>query len=151
MESIEEEPVPIGETGAIPAGPARSGRVMIVEDARPTARLLQHLLMKEGYDVAVASSAEEALRQMDEQRPDALVLDLLLPGMNGLDFLKAIRSNDDFRGCVVIVLSSHWFGKEDPELLAAGANAQFAKPIAPSTLFRKLRELGVSRQVLSAS
>ena len=139
----------LAANGAFREGTGRAARVMVVEDARPTARLLQHLLQKEGYEVAVADSAEEALRQIAQSRPDALLLDLVLPGMSGLDLLKAVRSNAALQRCVVIVLSSHWFEKEDPELFAAGASAQFAKPIAPSTLFRKLRELGVDKRMMA--
>jgi DNA-binding response OmpR family regulator len=125
----------------------RPSRILVVEDERHIARLLDHVLRKEGYELLVAHSAEKALAEIDQFKPDALVLDLVLPGMSGLDFLRTIRAEPHSIDCVAIMLSGHWFGNTDVTLPETGTTAQCSKPIAPSTLFRKLRELGVPRQM----
>jgi CheY-like chemotaxis protein len=126
---------------------ARPGRILVVEDERHIARLLDHVLRKEGYEVLVVHSAEKALESIEKLQPDALLLDLVLPGMGGLDFLRVIRAEPYCLTCVVIVLSGHWFEHTGDTIAAAGASAQCSKPVAPSTLLRKLREFGVLKQM----
>jgi DNA-binding response OmpR family regulator len=122
----------------------RAGRILIVEDDRHIARLLDFVLRRAGYELTVANTAEQALTELESCKPDALLLDLVLPGMTGLEFLRVVRSRSHFASCVVIVLSGHWFEQTDATLFEAGATAQCAKPIAPSSLLRKLRDFGVT-------
>ncbi len=122
----------------------RPGRILVIEDDRHIARLLDYVLQRAGYDLRVAHTAEQGFLEMDKCKPDALLLDLVLPRMTGLEFLRAIRAAPYFSECVVIVLSGHWVEQASAVLLEAGASAQCSKPIAPSTLLRKLREFGVN-------
>ena len=122
----------------------RRSRILVVEDDRHIARLLEYILRRAGYDVRVAHSAENGLAEMMDRRPDALLLDLVLPGMTGLEFLRTIRAAPYFSECVVIVLTAHWVEQAKSTLVEAGASAQCSKPIAPSTLLRKLRDFGVN-------
>jgi DNA-binding response OmpR family regulator len=124
--------------------PERACRVLVVEDERHIARLLDHILTKEGYEVEVAHDAESALEIIGSFGPDALLLDIGLPGISGLDFLRQIRRDHRWAKLVVLVLSAHWFQHDDPSIADAGATAQCPKPIAPSKLLRKLRECGIS-------
>jgi two-component system response regulator ArlR len=128
----------------------RPRRILVVEDERHIARLLDHVLSKEGYDVAVVHDGETALETIGVHQPDALLLDIGLPGISGLDFLRQIRQNARWRDLVVIVLSAHWFEYDDPSIADAGATAQCPKPIAPSKLLRKLRECGISPLTVSS-
>lgn len=121
----------------------RASRILVVEDERHIARLLDHILKKEGYDVTATHDAETALETIAAFNPDAVLLDIGLPGISGLDFLRQIRLEDRWAGLVVIVLSAHWFEHDDPSIADAGATAQCPKPIAPSKLLRKLKECGV--------
>jgi DNA-binding response OmpR family regulator len=121
----------------------RPGRILVIEDDRHIARLLDYVLRKAGYQLAVANTAEQGLLEIEKCKPDALLLDLILPGMTGMDFLRQIRGEPYFSSCVVIVLSGHWFEHTDAKLVEAGASAQCSKPIAPSSLLRKLRDFGV--------
>lgn len=124
-------------------------RVLIVEDERHIARLLDHVLRKQGYEVSVTYSAEQALTEIETFLPRALLLDIGLPGMSGMDLLKHIRRDPRWSQLVVIVLSGHWFKHDDPSLVEAGATAQCPKPIAPSKLIRTLQECGVSPDLAS--
>ncbi len=127
---------------ALPA--VRAGRIMVVDDDRHIAHLLDFVLRKAGYEPFVASTAEKALAAIEACRPDAVLLDLNLPGMTGMDFLRTIRAKSGFSSCAVIVLSGHGLEYSDTVLAEAGANAQCSKPIAPSTLLRKLRDLNIN-------
>ena len=128
----------------------RPCRVLVIEDERHIARLLNHVLSKEGYDVAVAHDAESALETIASYEPEAILLDIGLPGISGLDFLRQIRHEGRWERVVVIVLSAHWFEHDDPSIADAGATAQCPKPIAPSKLLRKLRECGISPLVAAS-
>lgn len=122
----------------------RACRVLVVEDERHIARLLEHVLSKEGYEVLALHDAESAFEAIEEFQPDAMLLDIGLPGISGLDFLKQIRKEPRWAKTVAVVLSAHWFEHDDPSLAEAGATAECPKPIAPSRLLRTLRECGLS-------
>jgi DNA-binding response OmpR family regulator len=122
---------------------------LVVEDERHIARLLDHILRKEGYAVSIAPDAESALNSLNRNPPDALLLDIVLPGMSGLDLLRQIRQVPKWRDLVVIVLSARWFQHDDATLAEAGANAQCPKPIAPSKLIRKLQECGIAPEFVA--
>ena len=141
--------IPGQESGSA-SGLLRKSRVLVVEDERHIARLLEHFLVKEGYSVTLAHDAESAYDLIRSVAPDALLLDVVLPGMSGFDLLRKLRQEPRWQSLVVIVLSAQWFNYDDPALAAAGATAQCPKPIAPSKLIRKLKDCGIPPQ-LSAS
>src|SRR5919108_3830480 len=118
-------------------------KVLVVDDERHIARFLEFVLKKAGYQVAVAHNGEQALAAVDGFEPDAVLLDLVLPGISGLEVLKRLRSDTKHARCVVLVLSARSFGHAPAEVMRAGANALATKPIAPSTLLKKLLEWGV--------
>jgi DNA-binding response OmpR family regulator len=144
---VELTSPPAGADGnpeaANPDARARPSRVLVVEDERHIARLLEHVLTREGYSVTVAHDAERAYEMIGDAAPDALLLDVVLPGMSGFDLLKKLRQEPRWAALVVIVLSAQWFNHDDPALAEAGATAQCPKPIAPSKLVRKLKECGI--------
>ena len=125
----------------------RRPRILIVEDERHIARLLEFVLRKAGYEVCICHSAEEAILELGKVHPDALVLDLVLPGITGLEFLRLIRAAPYCCSFAVVVLSSLWLEGTSSMLLEAGATAQCSKPIAPTSLLRTLRELGIHHAV----
>lgn len=127
----------------------RASRVLIVEDERQTARLLEFVLNKAGYEVAKAPDGLQALALTRDFLPDAILLDLQLPGLSGLDVLRAARADSQRGDIVVIVLTGSSYEKPASDVLDAGANAHCTKPIAPSTLLKKLHDLGVPPRALA--
>lgn len=125
-------------------------RVLVVEDERHIARYLQFVLAREGFEVATAHDAEEALRRIGEYCPDAVLLDLVLPGMSGTDLLSAIRADARFDQVVIIVLSARTSSEDTAFLASANVQAQCPKPVAPSTLLKKLAEFGIRPATVSA-
>src|SRR5215211_8929208 len=119
-------------------------KVVVVEDERHIARFLEFVLKKEGYDVAIAYSGEQALEVIKRFKPTALLLDFVLPGMSGLDVINHLRASEEYADLIIIVLTARSFEENQRDLLEGGANASCAKPIAPSTLVKILTEFGLS-------
>lgn len=133
------------------ANTTRAARVLVVEDERHIARLLEFALKKEGYEVAVAYDGEQALVALEQFAPDAVFLDLVLPGISGLEVLRRLRAHPKHAHLIVVVLTASPFGDTPAEVIEAGANAHCTKPVAPSTLSRKLLEFGVPPMVEDSS
>lgn len=119
------------------------GRILVIEDERHIARFLEFILKKAGYEVVVAYNGAQALAAAEPFEPDAVLLDLVLPGMSGLEILKRLRADPRHAGTIIIAFSTRAFGDLPDEVMQAGANAHCPKPIAPSTLLKTLLDLGV--------
>src|SRR5690606_12618827 len=83
----------------------RSPLVLVIEDRVQDAQLLRMQLIDAGFRVALTPSAEGALQQMAQERPDAIVLDIILPGMDGWDFLAKLKGHDQFADIPVVIVS----------------------------------------------
>jgi DNA-binding response OmpR family regulator len=118
-------------------------RVLVVEDEQHIAKFLQFVLNKGGYDVSLAYDGEEALAVFEQYRPDAILLDLVLPGISGLDVLRQLRSDPNNARVAILILTASSVEQLAEEVVEAGANSYCPKPIAPSRLLQKLDELGL--------
>jgi DNA-binding response OmpR family regulator len=124
-------------------GNSSRARVLVVDDERHIARFLEFVLKRADYEVAVAYNGEQALAAVTTFVPHVVLLDLVLPGISGLEVVKRIRADANQADLVVIILSRRSFGDAPAEIVQAGANAHCTKPIAPSTLLKMLLDLGV--------
>lgn len=120
-----------------------SSKVLVVEDERHIARFLEFVLRKEGFSVDCAFDGDAAEQKIQTNTYAAILLDLGLPHRSGLEVLSIIRSHDVRSRPAVIVLTAKSSGDVLNQVLAAGADAHCPKPVAPSTLLKKLKELGV--------
>jgi DNA-binding response OmpR family regulator len=118
-------------------------RVLVVEDERHIASFLEFVLKRAGYEVAVVYDGEQALAAVEVFAPDAMLLDFMLPGLTGLEVLKRLRADPRYTTLVIMVLSGRSFGDVPAEVMEAGADEYSTKPIGPSTLLKKLADLGV--------
>jgi two-component system response regulator ArlR len=118
-------------------------KILVIEDERHIARFLEFVLQKAGYEVVVAYNGAQALAAAEPFEPDAILLDMVLPGMSGLEILRRLRADPRQERTIIMVLSGRSFGDLPSEVMEAGANAHCTKPIAPSTLLKKLLDLGV--------
>ena len=80
-------------------------RVLLVDDELSSAEVLGLILAGEGYHVTVAADARQALGRLDEARPDVLVVDFMMPGMNGAELVKAIRETPSYAQLPVLLIS----------------------------------------------
>ena len=108
-------------------------RVAIVEDNADN-RLLVHLLLEERYDLVEYETGGEALRGLKKARPDLVLLDISLPEMDGVDVLKAIRSDPELRKVPVIAVTAHAMRGHREKYLAAGFDDYVAKPVEEELL-----------------
>jgi two-component system KDP operon response regulator KdpE len=124
-------------------------RILIIEDERHITKFLEFILAKEGCQIASAADGRTALALLETFVPDAVLLDLGLPDMSGIDVLRKIRSGTVGADAKVIVLSSTVYDGISEQLSEAGADAQCSKPIAPSTLVKMLQNLNLLPAVVS--
>ena len=126
----------------------RKSRILIVDDAPVIVKVFQFALDRAGYAVRSVGSGEQALGAMDEFQPDALVLDLMLPGISGFEVIQRVRGDERYRNVKILVTSGFYFGNFQPELQAVLeiADRHCTKPVGPKVLLGHLRELGIHPQ-----
>jgi DNA-binding response OmpR family regulator len=111
-------------------------RILVVDDEPDSVELLQEFLTGKGYEVVTASSGEEALRKVKEERPHLMLLDVRMPGMNGLDVLRKVREFDQEVGVIMVTAVN----EEDTgrDALKLGAFDYIVKPLNFEYLERSL-------------
>src|SRR5690606_9502541 len=123
-------------------GPAR---ILVVEDERDIAALVAYHLAREGYRVRTADGGAEALQAVSRERPDLVILDLMLPGFSGYDVLAELRHRDTTADVPVIVLTARRDEEDRVKGLELGADDYVTKPFSPRELV--LRVAAVLRRV----
>ena len=128
--------------------------VMLIEDEKEIRDLVRYNLERAGFRVAAAADGEEGIKQLFASRPDALVLDLMLPGINGLEILREVRAEPTTHDVPVLVLTAR--SAEMDKLLGFenGADDYLTKPFSPrelvarvQALVRRSRPTGVTRVI----
>jgi len=116
-----------------------SSRVLIVEDEPDIRELVVHHLKREGYQVSVAASGEEALRQVQASPPDLVLLDLMMPAMNGLEVCRRLRQDPATASLPIVMLTAK--GDEVDRVLGLelGADDYVVKPFSPKELLARVR------------
>ncbi len=130
-------------------GEVMTHRILVVDDEPDITALVAYHLAKAGYRVSTASSGADALRAASEQRPDVVVLDLMLPGLSGLDVLQTLRHQDDTRDVGVILLTARREEADRVRGLSLGADDYLTKPFSPSEL--TLRVAAIIRRLAAPS
>ena len=112
---------------------------LIVEDEPPLVEILKYNFEKEGFRTAVAMDGEEAMLQIEEQSPDLIVLDWMLPKLSGIEVCRQIRQRSETRGLPIIMLTAR--GEEADRIrgLDSGADDYVVKPFSPSELVARAR------------
>lgn len=113
--------------------------VLVVEDEEAVAILIQYNLEKEKYRVAVARDGEDALMMIDEQMPDLIVLDWMLPKVSGLEVCRRLRSRADTRNVPIVMVTARGEDAECVRGLDTGADDYMIKPFAVEELLARIR------------
>ncbi len=121
---------------AIMEDPERPMRVLVVDDDPPSVKMISFLLREEGYDVVTASNGPEALRLVDEAAPDLVILDVMMPHMDGLEVCQRIRQHTDLP---IIFLSAKGETVDRVTGLNLGADDYLPKPFEPAELLARVR------------
>jgi CheY-like chemotaxis protein len=114
-------------------------KILIVDDNPQNLKLARVLLLGEGYDVKTAPDAEEALRVLSNFYPDLILMDLQLPGMDGLDLTRRLKSDPVYRNICIVALTAYAMRGDKEKALAAGCDGYLAKPIDTDQLPKDVR------------
>ncbi len=126
--------------------------ILVVEDEKDILELITYNLMKAGYRTTGIASGEEALRAIPEVKPDLVVLDLMLPGLSGLEICEFIKSNSKTAGTKILILTAKNDEGDIVTGLESGADDYMTKPFSPRVLVARVKALlrraraGESRQ-----
>ncbi|TNE56775.1 MAG: phosphate regulon transcriptional regulatory protein PhoB [Alphaproteobacteria bacterium] len=113
-------------------------KILIAEDEPAQAEVLKYNLQAAGYDVSIAPDGAEALMRIEEDRPDLLVLDWMLPEVSGIEVCRRLRKSDDYRDLPIVMLTAR--GEEDDRIrgLDVGADDYMVKPYSPGELLARI-------------
>jgi CheY-like chemotaxis protein len=117
-----------------------SGKILVVDDIPENVRLLEAVLVPHGYEVLTATSGEEALDLVATARPDLILLDVVMPGMNGYAVCEALRADEKNAVLPVIMVTSS-IGPEKTKAIEAGADDFIPKPFNKDELLTRVRSL----------
>ena len=116
-------------------------RVLVVEDDRDIAELVERYLQKAGFSIELLSSGRDALKAIADRTPDLLILDLMLPHVDGLEICRAVRSEPRTAAIPIIMLTARADESERIVGLEIGADDYVAKPFSPNELVARVRAL----------
>ena len=116
--------------------------ILLVDDSKTELHHLSEILIKRGYQVRTAENGEEALKRLDEQKPDLILMDVVMPGQNGFQLTRSITRDERFADVPVIMCTSK--GQETDKVwgLRQGARDYVVKPVKAEELLAKIKALG---------
>jgi DNA-binding response OmpR family regulator len=115
--------------------------VLVADDDEDILLLVTTRLRRDGFDIISARSGDEALALVRERRPALAVLDIGMPGLDGVQVLEQIRADDDLRAMLVVLLTAKAQESDVRRGFDAGADAYVKKPFSPADLSARVREL----------
>ena len=117
-----------------------SKRIMVVEDQEDNRQILRDLLGNNGYELIEAWDGEAALTTLASQRPDLILMDIQLPGIDGYEVTRRIKADLDLRAIPIIAVTSYALSGDAEKAFEAGCDAYVSKPYSPRQLLAKVRE-----------
>ena len=116
-------------------------RILIIEDESDIGELLEYNLQKEGYDTILANNGESGLQIAKKEKPNLLILDLMLPGIDGLDVCRLIKSDSNIKDISIVMLTA--LGQEEDIVkgLESGADDYITKPFSFKVLIARIQSV----------
>lgn len=118
-----------------------SKKVLIVDDEPNIAISVDFLMRREGFEVLVAHDGEEGLALIRADRPDLVILDVMMPKLDGFEVCKAVRADPTLSGVRILMLTAKGRAAEITKGLSLGADAYIPKPFSTRELVAKVKEL----------
>jgi two-component system alkaline phosphatase synthesis response regulator PhoP len=119
----------------------KSQKILVVDDEPYIQRSLRLILEMEGFNVLTASDPLEAIQVLSQTLPDLILLDIMMPYMDGYEFAKKIKENPEYENIYIIALTAR--GQEKDKLKSAqiGINEHITKPFRPTHLVNRIKEI----------
>jgi two-component system, cell cycle response regulator len=105
--------------------------ILVVDDNADNVRLMQYLLEARGHSVVLAGDGAEGVERTRDLRPDVVLMDIQMPGMDGFEALKLIRAEEDTADTTVVAVTALAMVGDHDQVMAAGFDGYIAKPITP--------------------
>ena len=115
-------------------------RILIIEDNENNLYLQTFILQKNGHEILQASSGESGIARAAEERPDLILLDIQLPGMDGYTVAEALRKNPAIMNTPIVAVTSYAMTGDRERILAAGCTSYIEKPINPDTFHAEVTQ-----------
>ena len=116
--------------------------VLIVDDSRTELMFLTEVLQKNAMSVRTAQSAEEAFKRLAEEKPDLILMDVVMPGQNGYQLTRSISRTPEYSAIPIIMCTSKSLETDRVWGMRQGAKDYITKPVDPAELIAKIRALG---------
>ncbi len=116
-------------------------KVLVIEDNRDNLKLVSYALNRAGYTVIAAESGEEGLDLALREHPFFILMDINLPGIDGIETTKRIRASAADGGVPIVAITSYAMAGDRERIMAAGCNAYIEKPIDPMKIIQQIHEL----------
>ena len=116
-------------------------KVLIVDDETNIVISLEFLMEQAGYELRIAHNGQEALEQVATFEPDLILLDVMMPHINGFDVCRRVRENPDWQNIKIIMLTAKGREVEMTKGLALGADAYITKPFSTKELLAQVRHI----------
>jgi len=116
-------------------------KVLIVDDEKNIAISVQFLMKREGFEVLVAHDGEEGLEKIRSERPDLVLLDVMMPKLDGFEVCKAVRADSELARIRIVMLTAKGREAEIEKGISLGADAYMPKPFSTSELVDKVNKL----------
>jgi twitching motility two-component system response regulator PilH len=117
-------------------------KILLVDDSKTELHVLSELLTKKGYKVRTAENGEEALKRLQEEKPDLILMDVVMPGQNGFQLTRAITRDPNFANVPVIICTSKNQETDRVWGMRQGARDYVVKPVNPEELLAKIKAFG---------
>lgn len=118
----------------------KAHKILVIEDNLLNQKLVRVMLSREPYDLTFAETAEEGLRLARQEAPDLVLMDIRLPGMDGLEATRQIRKDTLLGNCTIVAFSAGAMRGDREEALAAGCDGYITKPVKPDAFVAQVRK-----------
>ena len=117
-------------------------KVLVVDDSKTELMFLTDLLVKNGFSVKTAENAEDAFRRLAEEKPELILMDVVMPGQNGFQLTRAIARDPQYADIPIMMCTSKNQETDRVWGMRQGARDYITKPVDPSELMAKIKSLG---------
>ena len=117
-----------------------SKRILVVEDHEDNRQILRDLLGNAGYQMIEAETGEDGLAAAAAHKPDLILMDIQLPGLDGYEATRRLKADPALRSIPIIVVTSYALSGDEAKARAAGCDAYVTKPFSPRQLLAKIRK-----------